>query len=292
VNPKPFNVAIAGFGRIADTHLEAWNSLENTRVTAVVDDSPLARERARSLGMEAYEDMAQMLESGNKPNAISICSPPVFHLSQTLAMMSEGVAVLCEKPVSVDLDNAQRLVEGALQHRVPFQLATKFRHVPEIRKARDLVRHGVIGDPVTFHVEFAGSVDMSSRWNSVPQFSGGGVLIDNGCHAVDTIRFLLSGIVAAARSRRFGNDAGHHRVRHHRPDHDELVGEELERHLHLDSRHSRHDRNRLEAELVACRWRGAGADRFRIFEGECAQTNDGNVPRPLPWRRRNVDHPR
>ncbi len=194
MNPKPFNVAIAGFGRIADTHLEAWNSLEDTRVIAVVDDSPLARERARSMGMEAFEDIGQMLESGCRPNAVSICSPPVFHLTQTLSLMSEGVAVLCEKPVSVDLDNAQRLVEGAMQHKVPFQLATKFRHVPEIRKARDLVRHGVIGDPVTFSVEFAGSVDMSNRWNSVPQFSGGGVLIDNGCHAVDTVRFLLSGI--------------------------------------------------------------------------------------------------
>ena len=189
----PFNVAIVGFGRIADTHLEAWNSCENTRVTAIVDDSPLARERARTIGINAYEDVNQMV-ANEKLQAVSLCSPPVFHTTQALSLLGAGIPVLCEKPVSVNLDTAQELVEGAMHAKVPFQLATKFRHVAEIRKARDLIRHGVIGDPITFQVEFAGSVDMSNRWNSVPQFSGGGVLIDNGCHAVDTVRFLLSGI--------------------------------------------------------------------------------------------------
>ena len=102
--------------------------------------------------------------------------------------------MLCEKPLAADLVSAQELIDGAAQSGVEFQLATKFRHVPDIRKARDLIRHGIIGDPLTFHVEFSGLTDMSNRWNSKQALSGGGVLIDNGCHAVDTVRFLLSGI--------------------------------------------------------------------------------------------------
>ena len=109
--------------------------------------------------------------------------------------MNAGVAVLCEKPLAIDLASAQELIGGASQAGVEFQLATKFRHVPDIRKARDLIHHGIIGDPLTFHVEFSGMTDMSNRWNSNSSLSGGGVLIDNGCHAVDTVRFLLSGIV-------------------------------------------------------------------------------------------------
>ena len=190
---KNFRVAIVGFGRIADTHLEAWKSNEGVEVTSVVDDSPLARERARSLGMNAYQTVNELLASEDL-NAASICTPPSFHPSHVMALMNAGVPVLCEKPLASDLVSAQELIDAAAQAKVEFQLATKFRHVPDIRKARDLIRHGIIGDPLTFHVEFSGMTDMSNRWNSQQSLSGGGVLIDNGCHAVDTVRFLLSGI--------------------------------------------------------------------------------------------------
>lgn len=183
-----------GFGRIADTHLEAWQANEGVRVTSVVDNSPLARERARHLGLRAYDTVDEILKNESL-DAVSICSPPAFHTSQAIRLMQSGVAVLCEKPLATDLASAQELVDGAAESGAVFQLATKFRHVPDIRKARDLIRHGIIGEPLTFHVEFCGAVDMSNRWNSQSELSGGGVLIDNGCHAVDTVRFLLSGIV-------------------------------------------------------------------------------------------------
>lgn len=189
-----FRVGIVGFGRIADTHLEAWTANEGVAVTSVVDDSPLARERARSMGLTAYQTVGEFLKS-ERLDAVSICSPPAFHPLQALDILHAGVPVLCEKPLAVDLVSAQELIDGAAQAGVVFQLATKFRHVPDIRKARDLIRHGIIGDPLTFHVEFSGMTDMSNRWNSNAKLSGGGVLIDNGCHAVDTVRFLLSGIV-------------------------------------------------------------------------------------------------
>jgi predicted dehydrogenase len=191
---NPFRAGIVGFGRIADTHYEAWKAQEGVAVTSVCDDSPLARERARSMGMRAYDTVEKLLKSEGL-DAVSVCSPPSFHTPHAVTLMNHGVAVLCEKPLAMDLDSAQTLIDAAAKSGVEFQLATKFRHVPDIRKARDLIQHGVIGDPLTFHVEFSGNVDMQYRWNSNPALSGGGVLIDNGCHAVDTVRFLLSGIV-------------------------------------------------------------------------------------------------
>ena len=194
MNKQEFRVGIVGFGRIADTHLEAWKANEGVEVTSIVDDCPLARERARSMGMNAYDSVHELLRKEGL-DAVSVCSPPAFHPSQALELLNNGIPVLCEKPLAIDLASAQELIDGAAQAGVEFQLATKFRHVPDIRKARDLISHGVIGDPLTFHVEFSGVTDMSNRWNSNASLSGGGVLIDNGCHAVDTVRFLLSGIV-------------------------------------------------------------------------------------------------
>ena len=189
-----FLVGIVGFGQLADTHLEAWRANEGTRVTSVVDDCPVARERARGLGMTAYQTVDELLKS-ERLNAVSICAPTSFHPAHVLEILHTGIPVLCEKPLAADLASAQELIDGAARSGVEFQLATPFRHVPDIRKARDIIRHGIIGDPLTFQVESSGKTDMSNRWNSKPSISGGGVLIDKGCHAVDTVRFLLSGIV-------------------------------------------------------------------------------------------------
>lgn len=190
---EQFKVGIIGLGRIGAVHVEAWEALGGAKVVAACDSSAEARAGAVKKGMAAFSSPAAMLES-MEIDAVGICAPPNQHQPLAEICFDKGVPVLCEKPLAADGASATALVESAHKHRARFQLATKFRHVPDLQYAKELINQGAIGDVLTFRIEFSGPVDMSQRWNSEPSMSGGGVLIDNGSHALDLARFMFSPI--------------------------------------------------------------------------------------------------
>jgi len=75
-------------------------------------------------------------------------------------------------------------------------MASKFRYVEDVIKGKRIVESGIRGKIISYQNSFCAKVAMQERWNSKPQISGGGVLIDNGCHSVDIARYLLGPIQA------------------------------------------------------------------------------------------------
>lgn len=203
-NNRKLRFALVGAGGIAQTHLQAFPGVENAALAAVVDTRREATEAvAASHDCLAFDTVEQMLDLTQVDAAI-VSTPPSTHPEICMRLAQAGVHVLCEKPLAVDHNAATPMIEMAQRCGVILTMASKFRYVSDMVYTRQLITSGVLGEIMLFENTFAGNVDMSRRWNSVPEISGGGVLIDNGTHSVDIIRYLLGPIrsIQAVEARR------------------------------------------------------------------------------------------
>jgi len=192
VNTKRF--AIVGAGAIARAYETAFASMEKAAIVAVCDVETAAAEAyAARIGCPAYSSTRQLLD-GVEFDAAVVCTPPMSHESLTCELLHHGKHVLCEKPLAVSVPAAERMVATARRSGTILTMASKFRYAADVRKARELLASGTIGELVFAENAFTSHVDMSNRWNSNAAVSGGGVLIDNGTHAVDVLRYFLGNL--------------------------------------------------------------------------------------------------
>lgn len=182
---------LIGAGGIAQSYLQAFGIATNAQLVAVADVRPEAAqamaESAKCASFTRYQDMAEATDL----DAVILCTPPITHPEICCYFLEKGIHVLCEKPLSIDLASAKRMYETAKTSGAILTMASKFRYVDDMIKAKSLLASGILGEIVLVENAFTARVDMGNRWNSNPAISGGGVLIDNGTHSLDILRYFL-----------------------------------------------------------------------------------------------------
>lgn len=188
---RPVRLGLVGAGRIASTYAEILASSSVADVVGVADPVAEAAERTASvLGCPAFADH-EALAAAVELDAVVVCSPPSTHVPIGTWFLERGIAVLCEKPFAVDVASARALQEAADRNGTLVTMAAKFRFADDVVKAKHILESGILGELIVFENAFTSRVDMSDRWNADPSVAGGGVLIDNGTHSVDIVRYFL-----------------------------------------------------------------------------------------------------
>lgn len=199
MNPSPIRIGVVGAGHMARRHTEAMAPLCESgrcRVVAVADrERSRADAMAAALGAPAFANSAQLLEA-TSPQLVIVATPPVQHAQDLRACLAHGAHVLCEKPFTVAPADLPDIASAAPDARLHVAMASKYRYDAAVRWAAMHAADGAIGTLQDLDIRFAQVVDMSSRWNSQRAISGGGVLMDNGPHALDLARMFLGPLAA------------------------------------------------------------------------------------------------
>lgn len=186
--------ALIGTGGIAQTYAQAFQTSNCCELVAVADvNKDSAKAFAEPFSAQSFADYKTLAEI-SEFDAVIVATPPNTHPEIAEFFMNRGKHVLCEKPLCLSVAEAKQMIETAEKTGVVFTMATKFRYCEDVVKAKSILASGVLGEVVQFENAFTAKVDMSKRWNSDKEISGGGVLIDNGTHSVDIIRYFLGAI--------------------------------------------------------------------------------------------------
>jgi predicted dehydrogenase len=187
-------LGLVGAGRIASTYAEILAGNDVATVVGVADPAPAAAAAAAEvLGCPAFASHEELAEAVHL-DAVVVCSPPSTHVPIGTWFLDRGIAVLCEKPFAIDVAGAEALHEAAERTDTLVTMAAKFRFADDVVRAKHILDSGILGDLIVFENAFTSRVDMSQRWNADPEVAGGGVLIDNGTHSVDIVRYFLGPI--------------------------------------------------------------------------------------------------
>ncbi|HEY2410903.1 MAG TPA: Gfo/Idh/MocA family oxidoreductase [Pirellulaceae bacterium] len=192
---QKMQLGLIGAGGIAQTYVQALAESVTAELVGVADvRASAAKALAERAGCPAFGSFEELLEEVDCEGVI-VCTPPVTHPEICCNLLDRGLNVLCEKPLAVGLDEARAMVAAAERSGAQLTMASKFRYARDVVEAKSIVASGVIGDVVLFENAFTSRVEMKSRWNSDPTISGGGVLVDNGTHSVDILRYFLGPLV-------------------------------------------------------------------------------------------------
>ena len=188
---KKLRVGIVGCGGISRAHLNAYQEAGASVVSVYDVVASAAKAMADDIGARVATSVDEMA-ADDALDAASVCSPPAAHLANCRPLLKRGIAILCEKPLEVNATTAARLARAVKRSRSVFMTAFCHRFHPPIVELAKLIRRGTLGKPLLFRNIFGGySARVRRNHRANPKLSGGGCLVDHGCHSMDLYRFLV-----------------------------------------------------------------------------------------------------
>jgi predicted dehydrogenase len=191
---KTINWALAGTGGITNSFVRGLAITKGANLLAVASRSKENAEKfASKYGAQlAYGSFDAMLDNRDI-DVVYLGVPHTAHKELALKAFQAGKAVLCEKPVAVNAEELAQMIASARKYNVFFMEAMWSRFVPPVRKAREWLQDGLIGEArlVQGNFGFKANVPPENRLRNINL--GGGSLLDAGVYPVSFASMVFGG---------------------------------------------------------------------------------------------------
>ena len=128
-------VAVVGVGGISGAHIPVWEEMEDAELIALCDIRPEQMEKYENI--KHYTDFEEMLNN-EEIDILDICLPTFLHADYAVKAMERGINVICEKPISLNEDDIDRVYSTAEKNNVKFMVAQVLRFWPEYELLKEI----------------------------------------------------------------------------------------------------------------------------------------------------------
>jgi predicted dehydrogenase len=190
--PAPIRWGILGAGHIARSFAQGLQALPDATLAGVASRTEAtARDFARQVSVQRVYTSYEELVNDPSINVIYVATPHHRHMEDCLLCIEHGKAVLCEKPFTINANDARRVVTAARKRRVFCMEAMWMRFLPAVRRARDLVASGSIGEPRMLTADFGVATAFDAKNRFYDPAKGGGALLDRGVYPISLAVMLF-----------------------------------------------------------------------------------------------------
>lgn len=194
---EPVNVAAVGLGRWAHVLATQYSKLDAVNIVTCFTRTESKREDFAETFDCDHEDSLDDVLDRDDVEALIITVPNDLHADVIEQGADAGKHCFVEKPVSVDLEDAKRIQDAVERNDITFAVGHSCRRVGGIRKTKELIESGDIGDVSHIEAEWANERGLElapDNWRGDPEKAPGGPLVQLGVHQIDNLEYLLGPI--------------------------------------------------------------------------------------------------
>ena len=162
------NTAVIGTGLMGLMHAKIYDSLNDCNLVSVCDNNKLQLKKATDiLQVKGYTSFEKMISSETNLDAISICTPDIYHLDPAIYAAKNNINILIEKPIDRNVENAKQIIQKSKEFNIKLMVGHLLRFDPSYLQAYNSVISGEIGDILHIYTRRNDIIDDAIRLNGI-----------------------------------------------------------------------------------------------------------------------------
>lgn len=198
---EPIRIGVLGLGRAFTLMLQTWRDDPRVQLVAAFDPRPQARAAfAKHFGGTAH-DSAQAVCANPAVQWVYVATPHQLHAEHVYLAARYGRHVLVEKPMALNLEQADRMIEACQQAGTHLMVGHSHSFDAPVLLARQLIASGRYGAVRMIHaMQYTDFLYRPRRPEELDTEQGGGVIFSQAAHQIDIVRLLGGGHVERVRA--------------------------------------------------------------------------------------------